>query len=160
MGEVLLGSWKAYANSVYSPKVEPLALDDILPSSIQKDEAYAEVLGETPTEEHVVGAVDGDQATQNLPAEDDADVPDERWRRSIRSPMARRGWLFSSGYKPSARDSEIQRQYLPMPKRVISPWCTNWEGRELNEMVLFNAFGYPSESCFVSCLNDESTIMS
>lgn len=146
MGEVLLGSWKAYVNSVYSPKLQPLASGDISPSSVEKDEAYAEVMSDNPADEDAFRTANEGESTQNGHAEDDADTPDDRKRRNTRSPMARRGWLFSSGYKASARDLEIQRQYLPMPKRVISPWCTNWEGRELNEMVLFNAFGYPSES--------------
>lgn len=143
MGEVLLGSWKSYVNSVYSPKLEPFRLDDIWPSTAEEGEPYLQGSDGDQAEENIVGIVEEDEDSQFLPAEDDADVPKDR-RRSMRSPRTRRGWPFSSGYKPSERDLEIQRQYLPMPKRVISPWCTNWEGRELNEMVLFNAFGYPS----------------
>lgn len=145
MGEVLLGSWKAYVDSVYSPKLDPLRLDDISTSTAGEGEAYDEVSEGQQAEGSTAGFSEEGEDSQTLSAEDDADVPKER-RRDMRSPRTRRGWPFSSGYKPSERDLEIQRQYLPMPKRVISPWCTNWEGRELNEMVLFNAFGYPSES--------------
>ncbi|KAJ9116174.1 hypothetical protein QFC20_000854 [Naganishia adeliensis] len=112
------------------------------PAITEEGEPYLQGSDGDQAEENIVGIVEEDEDSQFLPAEDDADVPKDR-RRSMRSPRTRRGWPFSSGYKPSERDLEIQRQYLPMPKRVISPWCTNWEGRELNEMVLFNAFGYP-----------------
>lgn len=130
MGEVLLGSWKAYVGSVYSSTLEPLGPDAI--STSAGEATYAE------------GA---NSESEIIPTEDDGDVLMESKRSNMRNAQTRRGWLFSSGYKTSEQDMEIQRQYLPMPKRVISPWCTNWEGRELNEMVLFNAFGYPSE-CF------------
>lgn len=129
MGEDLLGSWKAYVDSVYSPRIQPLNLDMPIPT--------------TDVTEDIPEAVDDVEEALALPAEDDLDVPEKR--SAARIPMVKRGWPFSSSYKPSERDLEIRRQYPPMPKRVISPWCTNWEGRELNEMVLFKSFGNPSE---------------
>jgi hypothetical protein len=129
MGEDLLGSWKAYVDSVYSPRIQPLNFDVPIPT--------------TDTTEDIPKAIDKVEETLALPAEDDSDVPEKRSTSRIQS--VKRGWPFSSGYKPSVRDLEIRRQYPPMPKRVVSPWCTNWEGRELNEMVLFKSSGNPSE---------------
>lgn len=131
MGEDLLGSWKAYVDSMYAPRIQPLNFDFTETTSNPSGDSGEEV---------AAAEVDGALA---LPAEDDSDIPQRR--NAARSPLVKRGWPFSSGYRLSERDLEIRRQYLPMPKRVISPWCTNWEGRELNEMVLFKSFGNPSE---------------
>lgn len=135
MGEILLGTYKSYVNSVHAPHIQSMipdtTLDVAMGSSSEKSFPDAE-----------------DVQRNALPAEDDEDMPLLK-RQGMRNPLAKRGWPFSSGYKLSARDLEIRSQYLPMPKRVISPWCTNWEGRELNEMVLFKSFGNPrmSENC-------------
>lgn len=131
MGEDLLGSWKAYVDSVYAPRIQPLKFDLPEITSTPSGESGEEIAAEEVEE------------ALTLPAEDDSDVPQRR--NAARSPLVKRGWPFSSGYRLSERDLELRRQYLPMPVRVISPWCTNWEGRELNEMVLFKSFGSPSE---------------
>ncbi|KAJ9110113.1 hypothetical protein QFC19_001784 [Naganishia cerealis] len=143
MAEVLLGTYKAYVNSVYAPHIQPLDSDTTLESWNVAENNYSED-GTIESSIEDSSSVTGDDLRNALPAaEDDATIFASKKRDQMRTPMAKRGWLFSSGYKPSERDLEIRRQYLPIPKRVISPWGTNWEGRELNEMVLFKAFDNP-----------------
>jgi hypothetical protein len=145
MGEVLLGTYKSYVNSVYTPRIQPIASNTALDAAGDLDEDQTrESMTETSADDSISIAEDAERHA--LPAEDDEDIPSPARQENIRHPLTKRGWLFSSAYRPTARDLEIRRQYLPMPRRVISPWCTNWEGRELNEMVLFKSFGNPGMS--------------
>jgi hypothetical protein len=113
MAEVLLGSYHAYASALLSDPASSLSMteEEMITSEISKS-----------VEKRSASSFGGFY----LLGETESDEPIPEAREYVFSDQARR--LF-------------EETRLPSPERFVIPFGTNWEGKELNEMVMRLPFG-------------------
>lgn len=134
MGEILLGAYHAYTSSMVAPALEPLSApyENVRKRSI----SHPEPAGQS---KRLFDAVDegGLYMLGRPPRKPEDETPEDEGEEVTPPP---RNYAFRDEH-----EEWYNRDKLPKVKWVISPWCVNWEGKELNEMVLFKGWGEPSQ---------------